>query len=144
MENIPNNIIIKNQRPLLLSAVCIFSFIYYGFLLAVFITSLFFPQFISNVLNNYLTEHPVAITLTYAILLSGILLFGALFAGIYFFWRLNKKAIYFYFPAKTVYLILLFLTHNYSWYNISLSILLIIIYLFFARKLQLPDNKEKP
>lgn len=130
----------RKGRPLLLSALCIFSFVYNSFILIILIFALFIPEFVTESFTRYTVNYNFTVTETVMLLILGILIVGSILTGVYLFWKGRIIAVYFYFPAKILYTLLILFTGNYTYYNVSVSVFLLLSYLFFVKSLIKPVN----
>lgn len=125
----------NKRRPFFLLVLCVVSFIYNGVLSSLFITSLFFPTYIQRLLNTYFTDITFSMAGTYAVLGTGLLLFGITFFGVLKMWLLQRAGFYIYLVSKLLLIIILFFSSYYSLINIGISVLLVIFYWSYLNKM---------
>ena len=90
--NTPNPV---RSRPVILSVLCLFSFIYFGLLSLLFLAGLFKAGWIAGVMNQYLSTGAYTKTQTLLIFAAGFSLHGLAFAGIILILRLRIIGYYF-------------------------------------------------
>ena len=85
-----NETIKQASRPMLLTAMCLFAFILYGISALLFLSSMFFTGWISEMVRQYSPgqSSPASTVLTFVI--AGFLLHAAAFFGLILTWRLRK------------------------------------------------------
>jgi hypothetical protein len=83
-----------NSRPVLLSALCLGSFVYYGLMSLLFLSGLFGSGWISVVTNQYLPEGDTTKAQILFITASGFLLHGLAFSAILLIWKMKKTGYY--------------------------------------------------
>jgi hypothetical protein len=84
---------VKPLRPLVLTALCLFSFIYSGIIALLMITAIFYSGTLTRIVEKYASREnflvsPVLIFLFLAILFSGV------FTGTLLIWKMQKKGYY--------------------------------------------------
>jgi|WetSurMetagenome_2_1015567.scaffolds.fasta_scaffold242358_2 hypothetical protein len=84
---------LKPSRPLVLTALCLFSFVYSGILALLMITALFYSGTLTRIVEKYASREaflvsPVLIFLFLALLFSGV------FTGTLLIWRMKKTGYY--------------------------------------------------
>ncbi len=85
---------ILKPRPVLLSVLCIFSFVYFGLLSVLFLAGLYNASAISGVFGIY-TPEAIFSKSEVRLFFAGALLIHALgFAGVVLLWRLRKTGYY--------------------------------------------------
>jgi hypothetical protein len=77
-------------RPLLLSLFCIFSFVFFGTLTLLFLLSVFYSGWISDVIRQY-TQNSYLKSQVLIITLCGFLLHATAFLGALHMWKLKKS-----------------------------------------------------
>ena len=82
------------SRPVLLSLLCLFSFIFFGILSILFIVTVFFSGWITEVMNHYIPDITITKSRISLVLIAGALLHSAGFAGAVMIWKLKKKGYY--------------------------------------------------
>lgn len=126
-EHLPN-------RPLLVSIACIFSFVYFGFLLLTFIVSLFFPGFVLQVIQQYYPDSDISGGIIYLSTILGILLFGTAFYGVLNIWFLRKRGFFLYLSSKITIIALLAITGYFNYINAIITLFILLIYWSYYKK----------
>ena len=86
---------VKRLRPILLTVLCLFSFVYFGLLSLFFLAGLFNAGWITNVTNQYLTAGDYTKARTLFIFGAGFLLHCIAFTGILLIWKMLRRGFYF-------------------------------------------------
>ncbi|MFH1160719.1 MAG: hypothetical protein V1733_07210 [bacterium] len=121
-------------RPLVLSALCIFSWIYFGLMALLFLTAALYNGWITEIVHQYLPESALSEGVTLGLFLTGFLLHATSFAGVIFLWKLRKIGyVLFSIPALLVVLVHLFRS-DISWIVTALYILLVISFGIYYRR----------
>jgi len=84
----------RNRRPLLLSALCLFFFVFYGLLSLLFLAGLFNSGWITDVMNQYLPEKNYGRGQTMLFFLAGSALHITALSGSVLIWRLSRIGYY--------------------------------------------------
>lgn len=126
----------RTVRPILLSIVCIITYVYNGLIELLLILLLFFPELSRNTLNSFFPEIEISYTGTYLMLSVLIILFFLILLSINKMWRLKKTGLYIYIMIKTALIILLFITDFYSFFNLAFSIIFILLFLIHLPKFE--------
>jgi len=84
---------LQPSRPLVLTALCLFSFIYSGIIALLMITAIFYSGTLTRIVEKYASKgtflvSPVLIFFSLAILFSGV------FTGTLLIWKMKKKGYY--------------------------------------------------
>lgn len=117
------------KRPLGLSLLLIFTFVYNGLLLGVMITGLFFPEVVQNLLQQYYKSVYISQSKAWFATLAGVVVFGVSFYGLILMWRMRRSGFYYYAAAQSAMLItLVFVLHSYDYINIALAVVVILIF----------------
>jgi len=141
-ENIPENntgsVTDDNRsRPLGLSLLLIFSFVYNGILALIMLLGLFYPQVIQNILQQYFKQSYISGTTAVMFTIAGVLIFGISFTGLILLWMYKRKGFYFYASAQGIMLIILvFVFHSYDYINIAIALIVLAIFGLYARNMK--------
>ena len=81
-------------RPVLLSVLCFFSFVFFAVLSVLFFIGLFYSGWITSVSNQYIPHEAVSKSHIFIILLAGFLLHFMAFTGSVLIWNLHKTGYY--------------------------------------------------
>ncbi|MBN1198080.1 MAG: hypothetical protein JXA23_01920 [Bacteroidales bacterium] len=124
------------KRPLLVSLLCFFSWIYYGILTGLFLLALFYSGWISEVIHQYLPDGK-GTTLPVSLLFFGMfLLHGTAFTGVIFLWYGRSKG-YLVFAIPTI---LITVSHLFrpdiSWISTAIYTILVILFGIYYRQLK--------
>jgi hypothetical protein len=82
-------------RPILLSALCLFSFVCFGLVALLFLTGLFNTGRITGVMLQYMPSGNYSKAQTFLVFSAGFLLHGLALTGIFLMWNLRKAGYYF-------------------------------------------------
>lgn len=77
-------------RPVFLSVICLFSFVFFLILTMLFLISLFFSGRISDVIMTYLPEEEMTKTQVFLFITAGLVLHGSALTGTVLIWKLKK------------------------------------------------------
>jgi len=124
-----------SSRPFPLMVLCMISFVYNGLIAISFLTALFFPSFIENILSSYFPEISLTKPGTIAILAAGFLLFAVTFFGVLQMFRLKRPGFYIFLILKSMLIILLFMSHYYNLINIGISLVMILLYWLYLPRM---------
>lgn len=86
----PAESVLKKTRPVLLSVLCVFSFVYFGVVSLLFLAGLLNSGLITEVTRQYLTAGDNTRVQTLFIFGAGFLLHSLSLAGIYMIWNLRR------------------------------------------------------
>jgi hypothetical protein len=122
---------VKKVRPLLLGIFCIFSFIFFGTLALLFLLSVFYSGWISDVIDQYTHDNYTKMQIL-MITLGGLILHATAFTGVLQMWFLKKSG-YWLFSISALIIAVYQLFHHtipisYTLLYISLVILFGIFY----------------
>ncbi|MEI7724900.1 MAG: hypothetical protein WCK09_07330 [Bacteroidota bacterium] len=122
------------SRPVILTMLCLFSFVYLFLLTALFLAGLFNAGWITKVTNQYLASADFTKAQTTLIFGAGFLLHGLAFTGVLFIWNLRKKGYYLFTVVCLMIALLQTLLPDISVTTTAVYIIMIIIYgIFFTR-----------
>jgi hypothetical protein len=82
-------------RPLVLTLLCLISFVYFGLLSLLFMAGLFNSAWITSVTNQYLSPADLTKVQTLFFFGAGFILHGFGFTGVLLIWNLRRKGYYF-------------------------------------------------
>jgi hypothetical protein len=124
----------RNKKPLGLSLLIIFAFVYNGLLLVLMLAGLFYHDIVLNILQQYYPQVYISPTTSLLLTLAGILIFGISFFGLILIWQFRRNGIYYYIPAQlTMLLVLVLLLKSYDYTNIAIAVVVMIIFGLYAR-----------
>lgn len=131
----PEHEIIK-RRPLGLSVLLLFSFVYNGLLLLAMIAALFSVNIVQSILQQYYKHIYISHTSALMFAVTGTLIFGVSFWGLILLWKLKRKGFYFYVSAQVVMLAsLMFIFKSFDVVNIAIALLVIIIIGLYSKNM---------
>lgn len=131
----PEHEIIK-RRPLGLSVLLLFSFVYNGLLLLAMIAALFSVNIVQSILQQYYKHIYISHTSALMFAVTGTLIFGVSFWGLILLWKLKRKGFYFYASAQAVMLAsLMFIFKSFDVVNIAIALLVIIIIGLYSKNM---------
>ena len=123
------------QRPFFLSILCVAIFSYSTLFILLFLTGILYNNWITKVLNDFLTVgevQPISILL---LSIVGIILYSLSFLGAFFIWKLKRKGFYFYLISSLLIISLPYLFHFGNVISTIVLLLLVILILAHFRKL---------
>ena len=127
----------KKNRPLGLSLLLIFSFVYNGLLAIVMIIGLFNPDIVQSILQQYYKQIYISGTTTILLTLLGALVFGVSFFGLILLWKYKRSGFYYYAMAQAVMLLaLIIFLKSYDYTNIAIVIVILIIFGLYAKNME--------
>lgn len=85
----------EKSRPVLLSVLCFFSFVFFALLTILFFTGIFYSGWITSVTNHYLPNESLSNSQCLVIFITGFLLHLLGFIGSILIWNLHKLGYYF-------------------------------------------------
>jgi FtsH-binding integral membrane protein len=125
------------HRPLGLSVLLIFSFIYNSLLLLVMILGLFSKEVVRNILQQYYTQIYISGIAAFVLTLTGTLIFGISLYGLILLWKMQRKGFHFYATAQTFMLVsLIVFFRSYDYVNIAIALAVIIIIGLHTRQMK--------
>jgi hypothetical protein len=127
----------KQGRPLGLSLLLIFSFVYNGLLMLVMITGLIFPDIVQNILQQYYKQIYISGLTTILFTLAGVAVFGISFLGLVLLWRYKRRGFTYYASAQVVLLFtLVVVLRSYDYTNIAIALVVLAIFGLYAKNMQ--------
>ncbi len=127
----------KNRRPLGLSLLLIFSFVFNGLLSLIMIAGLFYPDIVQNILQEYYKQIYISDIVAILLTLSGVLVFGVSFFGLILLWQYKRRGFYYYASAQAAMLItLVLILKSYDFINIAIALVVLIIFGLYARNMK--------
>ena len=117
------------KRPWLLSILCVVFFVHSAILAMLFLSSIFFNTWLTEVINNFNENNSFGNSRVLFFSMIGFLLYGASFIGTWYLWHLKKKGLYI--LSISVFFILLF-TYIIGADSLINAVIYIILLLFLA------------
>jgi hypothetical protein len=125
---------VKRIRPLVLELLCIFSFIFFGMITILFLLSVFYSGWITDVVNQYTLQDRYPKTQILIITLGGFILHATAFAGAIQIWNLKRSGYYLFSISVLIIAVYHLFHHNIPVSYTSLYIALAILFGLFYRK----------
>lgn len=126
----------KKNRPLGLSLLLIFSFVYNGLLTIVMILGLIFPDIVQNILQQYYKQIYISGTSAILFALAGTIVFGISFFGLILLWRYKRRGYTYYVLAQTIMLFtLVVILRSYDYTNIAIAVVVLVIFGLYAKNM---------
>ncbi len=127
---VENSKVVKPKtRPVILSVLCLFSFVFLALFSLLFLAGLLNAGWITTVTNQYLASSDFTKTQTFFILGSGFLLHGIAFAGVLMIWKLRKTG---YYMVTVCFLILALIQTLFPEISVTVTALYIVIIILFG------------
>ncbi|MCX6252724.1 MAG: hypothetical protein NTX61_18470 [Bacteroidetes bacterium] len=124
------------SRPLFLTVICLFAFVFFGIIAILFLLSVFWSGRITEVINQYMLQEKYAHFQIILITLGGFIFHAVAFAGIILIWNLKRTGyILFAIPVLLISGYQLF-NHNIPVSSVAVYIALLILFGLFFRKLR--------
>jgi hypothetical protein len=131
-----NQIKRARRRPLLLTLLSLFTWIYYGIMASLFFLALFYSGWITDVINQYIPDGSWTKTQVSLIFLCLFLCHGIAFAGIILLWN-GQPAGYYLFSVPTILITLFHLFRpEISWISTAVYAILVILFGLFYRQMR--------
>jgi hypothetical protein len=125
------------HRPLGLSVLLIFSFIYNSLLLLVMILGLFSKEVVRNILQQYYTQIYISDIGAFALTLIGSLIFGISLYGLILLWKMLRNGFYYYASAQAFMIVsLIVFFRSYDYINIAIALAVIVIIGLHTRQMK--------
>ncbi|MDP1623986.1 MAG: hypothetical protein Q8M08_16805 [Bacteroidales bacterium] len=86
---------VVKTRPVLLTMICLFSFVYFGLVTLLFFTGLLKTGLIAGIMNQYIALGDLTTSKLLLIFGAGFLLHGLAFSGVVLIWKLRRTGFYF-------------------------------------------------
>lgn len=125
---------VKRPRPLFMELLCIFSFVFFGMITLLFLLSVFYSGWITDVVNQYTLQNSYSKTQILLITLGGFILHATAFAGAIFIWNLKKSGYYLFSISTLITAVYHLFHHNIPVSYTILYIALVILFGLFYRK----------
>ena len=128
------------KRPLLLSVLCIFAWIYYGIMASLFLLALFYSGWITEIINQYITDDSWSTTQTVLLFLSMFALHAIAFSGVVLLWN-GRRTGYYLFAIPSILITVFHLFRpEVSWLSTAVYAILVILFgLFYRHMKKLPN-----
>jgi hypothetical protein len=127
----------KKNRPLGLSLLLIFSFVYNGLLMIVMVAGLIFPDIVQNILQQYYKQIYISGTAAILFTLAGLIVFGISFLGLILLWRYKRRGFTYYALAQVILLFaLVVILRSYDYTNIAIALAVLVIFGLYAKNMK--------
>lgn len=127
----------QKGRPLGLSMLLIFSFVYNGLLSLVMLAGLFYPDIVQNILQQYYKQIYISGTTAVLFTLAGTIVFGISFFGLILLWRYKRRGYTYYALAQTIMLFtLVIILRSYDYTNIAIAVVVLVIFGLYAKNMK--------
>jgi hypothetical protein len=127
----------KKNRPLGLSLLLIFSFVYNGLLMIVMVAGLIFPGIVQNILQQYYKQIYISGTAAILFTLAGLIVFGISFLGLILLWRYKRRGFTYYALAQVILLFaLVVILRSYDYTNIAIALAVLVIFGLYAKNMK--------
>ena len=127
----------KKRRPLGLSLLLIFSFVYNGLLMLVMIAGLIFPDIVQNILQQYYKQIYISGTAAILFTVAGTIVFGLSFFGLILLWRYKRRGFTYYALAQAILLFaLVVILRSYDYTNIAIALAVLVIFGLDAKNMK--------
>ncbi len=123
------------DRPLGLSILLIFSFVFNGFVTLLLLAGLLYSRILKNVIEQYYQEFSLTDFSAIVILVVASLLFASAFFGSLKMWKMRKTGFYIYAGSYVVILATMILLGSYDFLNMAIAVVLIIIFGLYSHKM---------
>lgn len=124
------------RRPFFLSIICVAIFSYSILFISLFLTSVLFNSWITNVLNDFLIEGNIQRNSLLMLSIVGIILYCLSFYGAFLIWKLKRKGFYYYLISSALIILLPYLFHFGNIISAVVLLTLILLILVYYRKLR--------
>jgi len=130
----------ERKRPLLLSLLCLFTWIYYGLLAIFLLLALCYSGWITGVIRQYIPEQNGSKGLM-ILLFSGLfMLHAAGFSGVILMWNLRRTG-YYIFSVSTLLITLFHLFRpEISWLSTAVYVILVFLFSMLIRQMHVPAS----
>lgn len=126
---------VNGKRPVLLTALCLFSFVFFGMIALLLVISLFYAGFFRSLLNTYLAGATLTTSGVFLIIASLFIVYACAFTGTLLMWRLRRKGFYIFTGAVVVLGVFQLFSNDFSFLSASILIILLLLFGLFFRKL---------
>jgi hypothetical protein len=126
----------ENNRPFLLSILCIAIFVYAGFLAFLFLLSVIFNGWITATLIDFFPEKTFSGRFILLISLIGLILNTVSVIGVYYLWKLRKAGFFLYLISNLIFIFLPFVVGYGNLYSSAILILILLLISIYYRKLK--------
>ena len=124
------------RRPLVLTLLCLFSFVFFGLVLVLFLLALFWSGTVADMVFRYAPEYSLTRFGVYLYIFCGLILHAVSFTGIIFIWKMKRLGYLLLGPSSLVIAAYQLFETQTSSLTTAFYIALIIVFGFFLKKLR--------
>lgn len=125
------------ERPVGLTILLIFSFVYNGILFILMVTGLLYPGVIRDILLQYFPSFSLSVSTAFILMLCGALVFAISITGLVLLWKLRRPGFYLFASAQIVMLAtLVFMLKSFDYINISIALVIVILFGLYSRSMK--------
>jgi len=125
------------ERPVGLTILLIFSFVYNGILFILMVTGLLYPEVIREILIQYFPAYTLPFYTAFIFMLGGTLVFALSLTGLVLLWKQRRLGFYIFAPAQVVVLsTLVFVLKSYDYVNISIALVIVVLFGLYSRSMK--------
>ena len=126
----------KRSRPVLLTIICLFSFVFFGIISFLLLLSVFYSGWITEVVNKYTPDNIHSKAYIILMVLGGFLFHAGALTGVIKIWMLKKVGYYLFSMSTLVIALFQLFNHRVPASTTSVYIALIFLFGIFYRKLK--------
>ncbi|MFH1296740.1 MAG: hypothetical protein ABIJ04_05640 [Bacteroidota bacterium] len=128
------------KRPVLLSILCIFTWVYYGIMVSFFLIALSYSGWITEIIHQYIPDKNWSNAQVFLLFLVMFVLHATAFTGVILQWKGHRVG-YYLFSAPTILITIFHLFRpEISWLSTAVYAILVLLFgLFFRQIKNLPD-----
>jgi hypothetical protein len=124
------------RRPLVLTLLCLFSFVFFGLVLVLFLLALFWSGTVADMVFRYAPEYSLTRFGVYLYIFCGLILHAVSFTGIIFIWKMKRLGYLLLGPSSLVIAAYQLFETQISSLTTAFYIALIIVFGLFLKKLR--------
>jgi len=125
----------RGSRPLLLSVLCLFSFVFFGLVSILYLIGLFNAGWITRVTNQYISAGELTTLQTVFIFSAGFILHSLALTGVWLVWKLRRYGYLFLGPSCLVITVFQLFNPQVSFTSTAIYIILVMLFGIFYRYL---------
>ena len=118
----------QKKRPLLLSVLLLFSFVYFFVLFLLFVIGSFYSGWITDAIHDYISSHPYSRSQVMIIFIAGALLHATAFAGAIMIWNLRRKGYFILSVSCLIIAVYQLFQHDIGLTTTAIYILLVVLF----------------
>ncbi|MBL7137952.1 MAG: hypothetical protein ISS17_04175 [Bacteroidales bacterium] len=126
----------NKNRPILLSMLCLFAWVYYSILAALFLLALFYAGWITEIIHQYIPDQSWSNVQVSLLFLGMFVLHAMAFSGVILLWK-GRRTGYYLFSVPTILIIVFHLFRpEISWLSTAVYAILVILFGFLYRQMK--------